>query len=35
MGLSSGLLRIALGFTGDLDTRMAQMERAVKKVLGV
>ncbi|WDP91056.1 MAG: aminotransferase class I/II-fold pyridoxal phosphate-dependent enzyme [Desulfobacter sp.] len=35
MGLSPGLLRIALGFTGDLNTRMAQMERAVKKVLGV
>ena len=35
MGLSPGLLRIALGYTGDLETRMAQMKRAVKKVLGV
>ena len=33
MGLSPGLLRIALGFTGDLDIRLAQMKRAVKKVL--
>ncbi|MCA1794404.1 MAG: aminotransferase class I/II-fold pyridoxal phosphate-dependent enzyme [Desulfobacteraceae bacterium] len=33
MGLSPGLLRIALGFTGDLDFRLAQMKRAVKKVL--
>jgi methionine-gamma-lyase len=35
MGLSPGLLRIALGYTGDLDTRMKQMERAVKKVFGI
>ncbi len=35
MGLSPGLLRIALGYTGDLDTRMEQMKRAVKKVLSV
>ena len=33
MGLSPGLLRIALGYTGALDTRLAQMNRAVKKVL--
>lgn len=33
MGLSPGLLRIALGYTGDLDTRLEQMKRAVKKVL--
>ena len=35
MGLSPGLLRIALGFTGDLKTRMEQLKRAVEKVLGV
>ena len=35
MGLSPGLLRVALGYTGDLETRMEQMKRAVKKVLGV
>ncbi len=33
MGLSPGLMRIALGYTGDLDTRMQQMKRAVKKIL--
>ncbi len=33
MGLSPGLLRIALGYTGDLDTRLEQMKRAVEKVL--
>ncbi len=33
MGLSPGLLRIALGYTGSLDARMEQMKRAVKKVL--
>lgn len=33
MGLSPGLLRIALGYTGDLDTRLKQMKRAIKKVL--
>jgi len=33
MGLSPGLLRIALGYTGDLDTRLQQMKRAVEKVL--
>jgi methionine-gamma-lyase len=30
MGLSPGLLRIAVGYTGDLDDRIAQIERAVK-----
>jgi methionine-gamma-lyase len=34
MGLSPGLLRIALGYTDSLDVRMAQMRRAVEKVLG-
>ncbi|MEH0023151.1 MAG: aminotransferase class I/II-fold pyridoxal phosphate-dependent enzyme [Desulfobacter sp.] len=34
MGLSPGLLRISLGFTGSLEERMAQMKRAVKSVLG-
>ena len=33
MGLSPGLLRVALGYTGDLETRMAQMKRAIEKVL--
>jgi len=33
MGLSPGLLRIALGYTGSLDARLEQMKRAVKKVL--
>ncbi len=33
MGLSPGLLRIALGYTGSLDVRLEQMKRAVKKVL--
>jgi methionine-gamma-lyase len=33
MGLSPGLLRIALGYTGDLETRMQQMKRAVEKVM--
>lgn len=32
MGLSPGLLRIAIGYTGSLEARMAQIERAVKKV---
>jgi len=31
MGLSPGLLRIAVGFTGDLDDRIGQLERAVKQ----
>jgi len=33
MGLSSGLLRIALGYTGSLDVRLEQMKRAVERVL--
>ena len=33
MGLSPGLLRIALGYTGSLDIRLEQMKRAVEKVL--
>ena len=33
MGLSPGLLRIAMGYTGSLEARMEQMKRAVKKVL--
>jgi methionine-gamma-lyase len=31
MGLSPGLLRIAIGYTGSLEARMEQIERAVKK----
>jgi len=33
MGLSPGLLRIALGYTGSLELRLEQLKRAVKKVL--
>jgi len=33
MGLSPGLLRIALGYTGALEFRLEQMKRAVEKVL--
>jgi len=33
MGLSPGLLRIALGYTGGLTFRLEQMKRAVEKVL--
>jgi methionine-gamma-lyase len=33
MGLSPGLLRIALGYTGSLEARLGQMKRAVEKVL--
>ncbi len=33
MGLSPGLLRMALGYTGSLEARLAQMKRAVQKVL--
>ncbi len=33
MGLSPGLLRIALGYTGSLDARLEQMKRAVQKLL--
>lgn len=32
MGLSPGLLRIAIGYTGSLEARIEQIERAVKKV---
>ena len=35
MGLSPGLLRIAMGYTGELGTRMDQMKRSIKKVLGM
>jgi methionine-gamma-lyase len=31
MGLSPGLLRIAIGYTGSLEARIQQIERAVKK----
>ncbi|MBL0713584.1 MAG: aminotransferase class I/II-fold pyridoxal phosphate-dependent enzyme [Desulfosarcina sp.] len=33
MGLSPGLLRIALGYTGSLDARLAQMKRAIQKIM--
>ena len=33
MGLSPGLLRIALGYTGSLEVRLAQMKRALQEVL--
>jgi methionine-gamma-lyase len=32
MGLSPGLLRIALGYTGSLDTRLEQLKRALTQV---
>jgi len=32
MGLSPGLLRLAIGYTGSLDSRLEQIERAVKAV---
>ncbi len=32
IGLSPGLLRVSVGFTGSLDERIAQMERAVRRV---
>lgn len=32
MGLSQGLVRVSMGFTGSLEERLAQMERAVKAV---
>jgi methionine-gamma-lyase len=32
MGLSQGLVRISVGFSGSLEERLAQMERAVKAV---
>ncbi len=33
MGLTPGLLRIALGYTGSLDIRLEQMQRAVQQIL--
>ena len=33
MGLSPGLLRIALGYTGSLEVRLAQMKRALQGIL--
>ncbi len=33
MGLSPGLLRIAMGYTGSLEARLEQIKRAVEKVL--
>ncbi|HBM17577.1 MAG TPA: cystathionine beta-lyase [Lentisphaeria bacterium] len=33
MGLSNGLIRISVGITGSLESRMEQLERAVRKVL--
>jgi methionine-gamma-lyase len=33
MGLTPGLLRIALGYTGSLDVRLEQMKRAVQQIL--
>ena len=33
MGLSPGLLRIALGYTGSLKVRLAQMKRALQGIL--
>ncbi len=33
MGLPPGLVRISLGYTGDLETRMDQLKRAVTQVL--
>ena len=32
MGLSPGLLRISMGYTGVLGDRLSQIERAIKKV---
>lgn len=32
MGLSPGLLRFSIGYTGDLDARLEQIERAVRSV---
>ena len=31
MGLSPGLVRISVGYTGNLDSRLEQIERAAKK----
>lgn len=33
MGLSPGLLRISMGYTGDLDVRLDQMKRAIQQVM--
>ncbi|MCG8533200.1 MAG: PLP-dependent transferase [Desulfovibrionales bacterium] len=33
MGLSPGLLRISLGYTGEMETRLGQMMRSVEKIL--
>ncbi|MEM1085996.1 MAG: aminotransferase class V-fold PLP-dependent enzyme [Verrucomicrobiota bacterium] len=35
MGLSPGLLRLSIGYTGSLDSRLAQIERGVRKALGI
>ena len=32
IGLSPGLLRLSVGFTGSLESRLEQIERAVKQV---
>jgi methionine-gamma-lyase len=32
MGLSPGLVRLSVGYTGDLDARLEQIERAVRAV---
>jgi methionine-gamma-lyase len=32
MGLSRGLVRLSVGFTGSLEERLAQVERAVQAV---
>ena len=32
IGLSPGLLRLAIGYTGSLDDRLQQIERAVKSM---
>ena len=32
IGLSSGLLRLSIGYTGSMESRLAQIERAVKKL---
>lgn len=33
IGLSPGLARVSIGYTGDINDRLAQVEKAVKKVL--
>jgi methionine-gamma-lyase len=32
MGLSPGLIRLSIGYTGSLEKRIEQMERAVRAV---